>query len=151
MSYRAAYNVLDRPVPVDDEGRTLEGGGWGTIDATSEAGKAAIDQGNVVLVDLDTDAPGLNLDALRAVNEAGRLEERRQALTELTKAELEALAREHDLLGAAEEVTEGDNLRKRELVAVLVRRPEVDPAETPPAPTEGKPATTTTRRRGGNQ
>jgi hypothetical protein len=125
MSYRPAYNVLDRPVVVDDEGRTLGGGEWGVVESTSDAGRGALARGDVVLVDDDLDTEGTNRDALAAVEQARTLRERAEQFGALDKDRLEEFARDEGLL------EDDERGRKRDLVTALARRSHVDPTATP--------------------
>ena len=76
--YRTVYNTLDRPVALDDDGRTIGGGEYGSALTTGKAGEvadAAIDRGDLVVVtrpkgdDLNDDARAA-FDATDALNAA---------------------------------------------------------------------------------
>lgn len=67
--YRTVYNTLDRPVGIDDDGRTIGGGEYGTVLTTGKAGEqadAAIDRGDLVVVERPAGDGPVNPDALAA-------------------------------------------------------------------------------------
>ena len=49
--YRAAFNPTDRPVVVDDEGRTLAGRAWGPVVEAAPEVRAARERGELTFVD----------------------------------------------------------------------------------------------------
>lgn len=67
MVYKTAFNTTDSPVVIDDEGHVLGGNEWGTVETTDDAVKAALDSGDLVLVDATSDAPDLDNRARDAI------------------------------------------------------------------------------------
>lgn len=77
--YRTAYNTLDRPVVVDDDGRVAAGGEWSPVLASHELVKAAVERGDLVFVDEPTGGAegqaGEAFAATTALNDADTPEE----------------------------------------------------------------------------
>jgi hypothetical protein len=76
--YRTVYNVTDRPVPIDDDGRIAAGGEWTPVLASHPLVRSAVDLGVLVFV-TPPDTTGddvrkaLNPAALAAFDEVERL------------------------------------------------------------------------------
>lgn len=47
--FRPAYNLTDRPVPIDPSGRQLGGLEWGPVDTTTDEVRTAVDSGHLVI------------------------------------------------------------------------------------------------------
>lgn len=121
--FATAFNTTDAPVVVDDEGRTIEGRSWGTIETTTDAAKAAADEGTLqVYPDKLDDAPGQNPDAVDAYHRTAAVQSRARAYSELDTDELARLADD-------EADFKPRRRHKRDLVHHLALRDDVDHKE----------------------
>lgn len=77
--YVAAYNPTDGPVVIDADGRTLEGRGWGPVQTTEEAAKAALDDGRLVKIARPTGGGKLTAAAEAALDAVDELEGARKS------------------------------------------------------------------------
>lgn len=93
--YATAWNPGVSPVVVDDEGRTIGGSEWGTVETTSDAVKTLLAVEALMLVD----EPKSGADVNPALSDAlARTAERKAAADALRgeeKPDLVALAEEH--------------------------------------------------------
>ena len=104
--YRTAFNPTDSPQPSSDNGKTIGGGEWGTVDTTDASVQASIDSGALLYVEVPDDLnDGVNRvpAATDVLVESARLEERRAEAGELSKEELVVIAIENGLLGKNDE------------------------------------------------
>jgi hypothetical protein len=65
--YKTAFNTLDVPVVVDDEGRSIPGRGWAPVLTSVDQVRAAVDQGFLVYVTADGDSADIDADAREAL------------------------------------------------------------------------------------
>ena len=79
MPYVTAYNTTDRPVLIDDEGRTLGGGEWGPVLTTEEPARMALDAGTLVKVAEPKNLDDVTPEARSAFERTSELEEARKS------------------------------------------------------------------------
>lgn len=119
--YSTAYNRTESPIVVDEDGRTLGGGEWGTVDTTGELVKAAQAAGWVVVFpDLEATADTAP-DAREAIEQTKAIRDRSEAYGDLETDELEAIV--------AKAGGDPADRHKRDLVHYLSYRDDLDPAE----------------------
>lgn len=122
MPFVTVYNPLDRPVVIDEEGRTIGGGTWAIALTTAEPVRAGLEAGTLLEVKIGKDrAEPYNADARNARDRATWAEERRDALSKLDRDELAELARSHAVIDP-----DDPDPHKRDLVAMLAVRDEVE-------------------------
>lgn len=92
--YITAFNTTDRPVVIDDEGRTLGGQSWGPVLTTADQVKEALAAGALVKVTADASAEDLSPDAKTAIEATEQLETAR-------KSSPEEIAKVADEVGAS--------------------------------------------------
>lgn len=78
MPYITVFNTTDRPVPIDDEGRSLPGGEWGPVLTTADQVQAALDAGHLVKVDTPAKDANVNPAAAAAFAATAELEKARK-------------------------------------------------------------------------
>lgn len=76
--YVTAHNVTDQPVPIDGDGRQLDGHAWGPVLTTTDEVKAALDDGRLVKVSRPGKGADLNPDAAAAFDATDELEKARK-------------------------------------------------------------------------
>lgn len=133
--YATAKNTSAAPLVIDEDGRTIGGGEWGTVDTTSTTVRAAVDAGSIVVRrDLDSgDVPDDADPALRAaVETTATIRGRAETFAALDRDTLEELALDAGLLAGEPDPTRPPPA-KTALVATLARS-TVDTPTTPPAP-----------------
>lgn len=118
MAYITAYNTTDTVLVVDEDGRTIDGHGWGTVDTTSELVKGATEAGWLELYrDLDA-GPGQNPAATEAIEETKATVARAEVYSELEADHLRRIATDAGY--------EGEETSKSGLVAYLSHRGDLD-------------------------
>lgn len=128
--YKTAFNPGDSPVVVDGEGRTIGGGEWGTVQTTEDSASAALDSGALVIVEVDDAESGdLNPEAREVLKSSVASNGRHTELQGLDVEDLRKAAAKAGLIKPQDKST------KTELLAMLVRRPDVQvgPAKKPAA------------------
>lgn len=115
--YVTAYNPTDGPVVVTDQGHTIGGRSWGTLDTTSDAGRRALELGDVLEVEAESSD---NADVSAALERTKAVSERAELAGNADKGKLLEAARNAGLVGDDEEP------HKPELVAMLATRTDLE-------------------------
>lgn len=136
--YATAFNPSSSPVVVSEEGHTVGGGEWGTIETTDAAAKAALEAGRVVEVEeRDVSNPAeLNDYAHMALVETARRKDRAEALDGRDKAALTKIAQRGGLIADDEDVLRAD--LERRIVRSDVDIPKAAPKKASQSASEEK-------------
>jgi hypothetical protein len=109
VTYVTVFNDSDSPVVVSDDGRVVGGGDWGTAFTTDQAVKDAFDADQLVKVEApDGDMSGLNPNAVAALEQTARFNDRRDAVKEWDKAQLVEFAADNALAATVDDVGVAD-------------------------------------------
>lgn len=73
--YVTAYNPTDRPVVIDDEGRTVAGRSWAPVIRQAEEVRGAYERGDLVTVSRPADDDELDPQAVEAFDATDELNE----------------------------------------------------------------------------
>lgn len=119
--YATAHNASDSPVVIDAEGRTIEGGGFGTVDTTADEVKDLAEDGVLHIFPELQAGPGQSEEAEAAIAQTTAVRERAARLNGYEKDDLIKLA------GKAG-INEPNELHKDELETRLAFRTDFDDA-----------------------
>lgn len=119
--YSTAFNRTESPIVVDEDGRTIGGGEWGTVDTTAELVKANQAAGWLIVFPELEAVEDTAREAREAIEQTASIRERAEAFGSLETEELEAIARDAG--------TDPGDRHKRDLVHYLSYRSDLDPQE----------------------
>lgn len=117
--YATAYNASDSPVVIDREGRTLEGGAFGTVETTSSEVKNLAAKGLIHVFPKLDKGPGQSDEAIAAIETTEAATKRAASLAQAAKEDLATIAGDAG-------IPRPDDLDKDELVYALAMRPDFD-------------------------
>jgi hypothetical protein len=139
VTYVTVFNDSDSPVVVSDDGRVVGGGDWGTALTTDRSVKDALDADQLVKVEApDGDTSGMNPNAVTALEQTARFNERRDQVAEWDKAALTKFAADNALAATVDDVGVADLRRLITESSVKLPAPAAAEKKAAPAPEQQK-------------
>lgn len=117
--YATAYNRTDAPVVIDAEGRSIEGGGFGTVDTLADEVKSLAEAGHLHIFPSLEAGPGQSDAAADAIERTAIVRERAAGLSTVDKDDLVKMAGDAG-------VSTPNALDKADLITRIAFRPEFD-------------------------
>jgi hypothetical protein len=121
--WKLVFNPGDTPLVVDENGRSLGGGEWGSVDSLDPAVKSHLDEDRLLVVDIPDDALDqghVNPAAYDAAKHVKEANERREQLKGVDKQKLLDFARDRQIVAEHD-----DDPTKSKLVKHLAEHQDV--------------------------
>lgn len=117
--YKTAFNPADTALVVSEDGRTIGGHEWGTVDTTDAVGKRLLADGLLINVDVPEYNSSSNQNAVQAFKHTDEISARAEKARSVDKSVLQETAVQAGLVDA------DDSVRKNELVDAVAEATDV--------------------------